>query len=111
MLWVLAAGILGSSVSPTASAACKRDEPGYVWNYDGDIGGKYRARMSLVFRGRALEGVYLYANQLRDIRLRGRIDEDGQRVLLEELNPDALTSDYNLHISVHPGTKQCSRVR
>ena len=57
MLWVLAAGILGSSVSPTASAACKRDEPGYVWNYDGDIGGKYRARMSLVFRGRALEGV------------------------------------------------------
>lgn len=88
MLWVLAAGILGSSVSPTASAACKRDEPGYVWNYDGDIGGKYRARMSLVFRGRALEGVYFYANQLRDIRLRGRIDEDGQRVLLEELNPD-----------------------
>jgi len=87
-LSLLAAVILGASVSPTAAAACERNEPGYVWNYDGEIGGKYRARMSLVFSGPALEGVYFYASQLRDIRLRGRIDEDGQRVLLEELNPD-----------------------
>jgi hypothetical protein len=76
------------AATPAAEAGCTRVEPGYLWNYDGDIGGKYRARMTLVFGASSLEGVYFYATQLRDIRLRGRISEDGRSVLLEELNPD-----------------------
>jgi hypothetical protein len=82
---VLAAGILGLSVSPAASAACERNEPGYLWNFDGAIAEKYPVRMTLVFSGDTLEGVYTYRSQLRDIRLRGRID-GGKSVVLDELD-------------------------
>ena len=85
VLWVLAAGLLGLSVSPTASAACERNEPGYLWNFDGAIAEKYPVRMTLVFSGDTLEGVYTYRSQLRDIRLRGRID-GGKSVVLDELD-------------------------
>jgi len=44
-LSLLAAVILGASVSPTASAACERNEPGYLWNFDGAIAEKYPIRM------------------------------------------------------------------
>lgn len=84
-LSLLAAVILGASVSPTASAACERNEPGYLWNFDGAIAEKYPIRMTLVFSGDTLEGVYTYRSQLRDIRLRGRID-GGKSVVLDELD-------------------------
>lgn len=66
-----------------ASALCTRNEPGRLWDYDGTLGGKYRVRMTLVFSGETVQGVYFYASQLRDIALKGRL-EDAQRLLLEE---------------------------
>lgn len=71
--------------APVAEAACRRDEPGYLWSFEGKIAEKYPVRMSLVFAGEALDGVYTYRSQLRDIRLRGRI-EGGKTVVLDELD-------------------------
>jgi hypothetical protein len=71
--------------APSADAACLRDEPGYLWNFDGTIADKLPIRMTLVFSGGKLEGVYSYRSQLRDIRLRGRI-EGGKTVALDELD-------------------------
>ena len=69
-----------------ADAACNRVEPGKLWNYEGTVGGKYRVRMTLVFQdGGRLGGVYYYASQLRDIRLRGAVT-GGKDVTLEELD-------------------------
>ena len=78
---LLAAGL----VAPASQAACTRNEPGYLWNFDGSIAEKYPVRMTLVFSGETLEGVYTYRSQLRDIRLRGRI-EGGKTVVLDELD-------------------------
>lgn len=78
---LVAAGL----VAPASQAACTRNEPGYLWNFDGTIAEKYPVRMTLVFSGEKLEGVYTYRSQLRDIRLRGRI-EGGTKVLLDELD-------------------------
>lgn len=69
-----------------ALAECVRVEPGRLWNYEGTIDGRLRVRMTLVFGATQLDGVYFYASQLRDIRLRGRI-EHGRDLLLEELDP------------------------
>jgi hypothetical protein len=71
--------------APSAAAACLRNEPGYLWNFDGEIAEKYPVRMTLVFSGDKLDGVYTYRSQLRDIRLRGRI-EGGKTVVLDELD-------------------------
>jgi hypothetical protein len=71
--------------APSAAAACLRDEPGYLWNFDGTIADKLPIRMTLVFSGGKLEGVYSYRSQLRDIRLRGRI-EGGKTLALDELD-------------------------
>jgi hypothetical protein len=79
---LLCAALCGAGV-PAADAACARNEPGWVWNYEGTLGGRYRVRMSLVFAGDRLDGVYFYATQLRDIRVTGRI-ESGTRVVLDE---------------------------
>ena len=78
---LVAAGL----VAPVSQAACSRNEPGYLWNFDGRIAEKYPVRMTLVFSGEKLEGVYTYRSQLRDIRLRGRI-EGGKTVVLDELD-------------------------
>jgi len=66
-----------------ASALCTRNEPGRLWDYDGTLGGKYRVRMTLVFSGETVQGVYFYASQLRDISISGRLEE-AQRLLLVE---------------------------
>ena len=72
--------------APPAAAACLRNEPGYLWNFDGQIAEKYPVRMTLVFSADGkLDGVYTYRSQLRDIRLRGRI-EGGKKVVLDELD-------------------------
>lgn len=78
---LVAAGL----VAPASQAACSRNEPGYLWNFDGRIAEKYPVRMTLVFSGEKLEGVYTYRSQLRDIRVRGRI-EGGKTVVLDELD-------------------------
>ncbi len=68
-------------------AVCQKSQPGWIWNYEGELAGKHRIRMSLVFGERAIEGVYFYASQLKDIRLRGRM-LDGTRVVLEEFGSE-----------------------
>lgn len=78
--------LLALSLSLTAlgaSALCTRNEPGRLWDYDGTLGGKYRVRMTLVFSGETVQGVYFYASQLRDIAIGGRL-EGAQHLLLEE---------------------------
>ena len=89
-----------------AGAACLRDEPGSLWNYEGMLGGKFRVRMSLVFAGPRVEGVYFYASQLQDIRLRGRI-EGGTRIVLDELDAaGAVTARFEATFPPRdPGTR------
>jgi hypothetical protein len=85
---LLAALVLlaAASQAPVAAAACVRNEPGYLWNFDGMIAEKYPVRMTLVFSADGKpDGVYTYRSQLRDIRLRGRI-EGGKKVVLDELD-------------------------
>lgn len=69
-----------------AGAVCVKNEPDWLWNYDGVIGSKYRVRMTLVFRGSDVNGVYFYASQLKDIQLKGRIT-NGTKIVLDELDP------------------------
>lgn len=70
---------------PGASALCSKDEPGWLWNYDGTIGDGHRVRMTLVLRGERVDGLYFYASQLRDIPLKGRI-ANGTEIVLDELD-------------------------
>jgi len=68
-----------------ANAICVKNEPNWLWNYEGSIGSKYRVRMTLIFSGRNVNGVYFYANELKDIQLQGRII-NGVDIILDELN-------------------------
>jgi len=68
-----------------AGAACIKNEPDWLWNYDGTLGGKYPVRMTLVFAGGDVTGMYFYASQLKDIPLRGRIT-NGTNLVLDELD-------------------------
>lgn len=90
----LLAASLAPAVTAPAAAACISMESGWVWNYQGTIGDRYRVRMALVFNDGALSGVYAYATQLADIRLRGRL-ESGSRLVLDELSPSgAVTAQF-----------------
>lgn len=60
-------------------------QPGWLWDYDGAIGGDLRVRMTLQLEGDRLRGVYFYASQLKDIQLSGRLI-GGERVELDELD-------------------------
>jgi hypothetical protein len=75
----IVAGLLSGSVS----AACFRNEPGTLWNYNGDLSNSLRIRMTLVFDGSRLRGRYTYATQLKDIDLEGKV-RDGRDVVLDE---------------------------
>jgi len=81
-VWV----IIGLLAATQTQAACTQVQPGWLWNYDGAINEKYRVRMTLVFGAGEINGVYFYASQLRDLRLKGRI-EQGSKLLLDELDP------------------------
>ena len=72
-------------------AACNRVQPGWLWNYEGEIASKYRIRMTLIFGELEITGVYFYASQFKDIPLRGRM-LDGNRLVLEEVNSAGATS-------------------
>lgn len=80
-----AVAMLGLLGAVQAEAACTKVQPGWLWNYDGAINEKYRIRMTLVFGAGEIDGVYFYGSQLRDLRLKGRI-EQGSRLFLEELD-------------------------
>lgn len=66
-------------------AECQRSEPGTLWNYVGDLSTDLHIKMTLVFNGTELTGRYVYASQLKDIDLRGRII-DGKQFILDELD-------------------------
>lgn len=70
-----------------AFAACTMKEPRWLWNYDGAIGDgdKYPVRMTLIFNGEEVNGLYFYASQLRDIFLQGTI-QNGTDIVLDELD-------------------------
>ncbi|MEM4247920.1 MAG: hypothetical protein QXH80_01520 [Candidatus Nanoarchaeia archaeon] len=57
----------------------------YLNNYEGNIGDGRRIRMTLVFSGDKVEGVYVYADELQDRWLKGVISE-GNNLHLDELN-------------------------
>jgi len=70
---------------PQALAVCSNNQSGWLWNYNGEMAGEHRIRMTLVFAGEQVSGVYFYASTFKDIPLRGRM-LDGTHVRLEELD-------------------------
>jgi len=56
--------LIGLSIAADSFAACRLLE-GRITNYEGDIGGR-RVRLSIAESGGALEGVYVYADDLTD---------------------------------------------
>lgn len=68
-----------------ALADCQRSEPGTLWNYVGDLSTDLHIKMTLVFNGTELRGRYVYASQLKNIDLKGRII-DGRQFILDELD-------------------------
>ncbi len=71
----------------SAQPSCIRNAPDWLWNYDGSLGEKYRVRMTLVFAGEEVSGLYFYASQLKDIPLKGKV-RNGTDILLDELDPE-----------------------
>jgi hypothetical protein len=74
-------------LSHGASAVCSRNEPGYLWNFVGDLSKDLRIKMTLVFSGTELKGRYVYASALKDIELKGHVKE-GREVVVDELDAD-----------------------
>jgi hypothetical protein len=85
------AGVLLLALPLPASAICNNPQPGWMWNYEGTLGGTLRIRMTLIFGDKDVTGVYFYASQLKDIALRGRMI-DPTHVLLEELDASGATT-------------------
>ena len=68
-----------------AMAACMDSDQNRLWNYQGQIAGKYDIGLTLVFKGEDVQGEYFYASQRKDIALRGRtVGKD--ELALEELD-------------------------
>jgi hypothetical protein len=72
-------------------ANCKDQQTGWLWNYDGTIGERYRVRVSLTATQDEVTGVYFYVTQLKDIQLKGRI-VNGKQLMLDELGADGKVS-------------------
>lgn len=77
--------LLAALLPVTAFAACTKNDPDWLWNFDGTLGNGNRIRVTLVFGGEQVNGLYFYASQLRDIALKGRI-ENGTNIVLDELD-------------------------
>lgn len=84
----LTAALLLGLFPLVASAACGKNQANWLWDYDGTLGETYRVRMTLVFRGDQVNGLYFYATQLKDIALQGRIT-DGTHITLDELDANS----------------------
>jgi hypothetical protein len=74
--------------------AFESDEKGeWLVNYTGDIDGKYKIGMTLVYHGNNIQGVYFYNKYLKDIKLSGEILK-GNTMRLDEYdnqgNPTAV---------------------
>ena len=78
-------------------AVCVRDEPGTLWDFEGTLAAELRVRMTLVFSGEQVQGMYFYANQLRDISLKGQL-RNAQDLVLNELDATgAVTARFVAH--------------
>jgi hypothetical protein len=67
-----------------AFAACTSVNASRLEDYLGDINGKYKIKMTLVYDGAAVKGEYFYVSQLKDIALRGSMGEND--ITLDELD-------------------------
>lgn len=76
-------GALG--VAPMAALANCKADPGTLIDYEGTIGNKYKIGLSLSFANPAVGGAYFYVSQLKNITLRGTV-QDGVSIKLEELD-------------------------
>lgn len=76
-------GMLGAAPG-AALANCKAD-PRELIDYEGTIGNKYKIGLSLTFANPAVSGDYFYVSQLKNITLRGTV-QDGTSIRLEELD-------------------------
>ena len=79
-----ALGVLGA-LPLGAGAACTASDPKFVRDYEGTLDDKQAVRLSLVFDGDRVEGLYFHVAQLKDIVLRGRRTQ-GLELALEELD-------------------------
>ena len=76
---------LSIALAPTwVGAVCNFKAPSLLWNYEGTIGTDHRIRMTLVFDGGPVSGVYFYADEFKDRRLAGAVN--GKQIRLEELD-------------------------
>jgi hypothetical protein len=98
-----------------AKAVCTGSdlEPGWLWNYNGTIGDKYRVRLTLTVTHGEVSGVYFYSTQLKDIRVAGRVS-DGRRLDLDELDAGGkVTARFEAEFPEHDprgtvqGTRHC----
>jgi hypothetical protein len=90
----------------SAHAECSERQPGWLWNYNGTIGDRYRVHMTLVLDGQEIEGSYFYASQLRDIPLKGTVKNDTDIVLNELDNQGRATARFEgKFVQVDPAGK------
>lgn len=80
-----------SLIPLTGWAICQRNEPEFLWNYAGDMNNKIRIKMTLIFSGNEITGQYVYASQLKDIPIKGRVVDD-KTFILDELDEDGKPS-------------------
>jgi len=85
LVWLVA--LLGAGLPVgRAGAECLRQEPGWLWNYEGTLGAAGRARMTLVIDGERVTGVYALAGSATDVVLTGRLTA-GRTLRLEGRDP------------------------
>jgi hypothetical protein len=106
----LALGMMPSLAKGTCTE--KDLQPGWLWNYDGTIGDKYRVRLTLTASQGEVSGVYFYATQMKDIRIAGRIS-DGHLALSEFDTSGGITARFEGEFPDHDphgqfkGTLRC----
>lgn len=77
--------LFSMSLPGSAAAACIKNEPDWLNNYDGSIGDRYQIRMTLVISDDKVTGLYFYASQMKDIALKGTIT-NGTTIVLDEID-------------------------
>jgi hypothetical protein len=81
---VLFGALLGSTSSVYADCTFKETAP-FIYNYEGDIDGKYRIRLSIETGTDRLRGVYIYLSSLKDITIVPKLI-DARTIELDELD-------------------------
>ncbi len=83
---MLRTALLATLFTPLLSAAaCDPGSHGRLEDYTGDIAGKYKIQMTLVFEDNGVKGQYFYHAHMKDIALRGASGENGS-ITIDELD-------------------------